>query len=74
MNFTEAKAKLAEIAAGRYHTIIFEITDNGSVIKPTCSIYIDGLNHRFSGATWELAFEQMAISEMTEEEIYKLAA
>lgn len=59
MNFREAKDKLKEIAAGRYHLLGYQLTEYQSgELKPECTVYIDGLTH-FRGKTWEEAFKAL---------------
>jgi hypothetical protein len=60
MTFQEAKAKLKEIADGKYHAIEYKLTEYAAVCgggdqKPECTVYINGLEHH-RGLTWEEAF------------------
>lgn len=59
MTFMEAKEKLKEIAAGKYHSLKFELTEfHTGGLNTECSIYINGTDW-FSGRTWEDAFARL---------------
>lgn len=79
MKFKEAKAKLAKIADGKYHSLEYSITNFKSVGRRTerteraeCGVYIDGVSWSF-GPTWEAAFKKLdrqlrGLPEVNEEE------
>jgi hypothetical protein len=59
MTFTEAEAKLAEIAAGKCRALSFQMTTYSSGNSDTtCSIYVSGHNWH-SGGTWDEAFQKL---------------
>ncbi|MDY6862809.1 MAG: hypothetical protein SV062_07445 [Thermodesulfobacteriota bacterium] len=59
MKFLEAKAKLKELAKGRYHLIRYELTEYPTgKLEVKCTVYIDGYSHN-SGTTWEEAFNNL---------------
>lgn len=76
MKFQEAKEKLKGIAAGRYHSVEYKLTqyseDTGGEMYPECTVYIDGMEH-YKGNTWEKAFtaldRKMNGAEVKEDEM-----
>ena len=56
MTFKEAKAKLKEIADGKYHSIQYELTEHeDGNLASECEIYIDKEGW-YKDSTWEEAF------------------
>lgn len=56
MKFIEAKEKLKVLAAGRYHTLSFSLTEYADGRQETeCYIYVDP-NVTARASTWERAF------------------
>jgi hypothetical protein len=59
MNMAEAKAKMMEIADGKYHTIEYRIDDHGNGrVNQLCKVYLEGQSH-YEGAHWESAIAQL---------------
>ena len=59
MNFIEAKEKLKEIAAGRYHCINYSLTETREgVLIQDCKLYIEGGEYH-AAPTWDLAFSKL---------------
>jgi len=59
MKFSEAKARLKELAKGRHHHVAFELDEYSSGKEETgCTLYINGLGSA-SGSTWEEAFAKL---------------
>jgi len=63
MTFMEAEAKLAEIAAGRFHNLGYELTTyaakNGGGRSINVRVYIDGVGGSGFCKTWNDAFVQL---------------
>ena len=56
MKFSEAKARLKELAKGKYHSIMLNLIEySDGYVETKCILYIDGHSH-VSGSTWERAF------------------
>ena len=56
MKFSEAKARLKELAKGKYHSIKLDLIEySDGYVETKCILYIDGHSH-VSGSTWERAF------------------
>ena len=59
MKFSEAKARLKELAKGRHHHVTFELDEFSSGRTETaCVLYINGFGS-VSGYTWEEAFSKL---------------
>ena len=59
MKFSEAKARLKELAKGRHHHVTFELDEFSSGKEETgCTLYINGFGSE-SGSTWEEAFTKL---------------
>jgi hypothetical protein len=59
MKFSEAKARLKELAKGRHHQVAFELDEYSSGKEETeCVLYINGFGSE-SGSTWEEAFTKL---------------
>lgn len=62
MDFKQAKDKLKVIAAGRYHSVNYDITEDSSgEISQQCTLYIDGLTH-YTGGSWDEVFSKLEYS------------
>lgn len=60
MTYKEAKAKLAVIAAGRYHSMYYtEATFPNGRVEPECRLYIDPSISSGVFNTWERAFDAL---------------
>ena len=64
MTFLEAKAKLAEIAKDRHHSLQYTLCTHGQyknlprTEEPKCGVYIDGYAWH-SARTWDEAFKTL---------------
>jgi hypothetical protein len=60
MTFSQARAKLTELANGRYFTIRYsEAKFKDNPVDQICELYVDGWKAFYSGSTWEEAFAAM---------------
>jgi hypothetical protein len=60
MTFSQARAKLTELAKGEYFTIRYEEGQHhGSPTTQKCELYVHGWNTFYCGSTWEEAFSAM---------------
>lgn len=61
MTFQEAKAKLQEIAGGKFNSIDYqETTYRDGETKQGCRLYIEDVKHTDFWPSWELAFDHLA--------------
>ena len=69
MKFDEAKAKLAEIADGKYHSLSYELNEYSSgELKVVCQVYIADLDY-CKASTWQEALDKL--TEPAVKPIYK---
>ncbi len=59
MEFSEAKARLKELAKGRHHAVEFMLAEYTSgKLETRCSLYIEGAGYKV-GPTWKKAFAEL---------------
>ncbi|MGB3222498.1 MAG: hypothetical protein WBB23_06835 [Desulforhopalus sp.] len=59
MKMAEAKQKLMDLAAGKYHSMEYSIDDHGNGnVSQKCKVYIDGYGHS-TAAHWDTAIQQI---------------
>jgi len=62
MKMFEARAKLEELAGGKYRNLTYSVTDNHvGEVSFECTVYIDGEGHHH-GETWEESLQKMEFS------------
>jgi len=59
MTFLEAKEEVKQLANGRFHAVVYELSEHqDGTLEQTCSVYVDGQNWQVYH-TWEEAISMM---------------
>jgi len=60
LRIEQAKAKLKELANGRYHSVHYELTERGDGFQIIdCQLYNDGDKRLTTGKTFEECFDEL---------------